>query len=146
VSMGANEITSLLVCPCDSLELSGDGRVLKCPNGHEFPMVGDVPVLLRSDVPQTIDLASASLRHAWADVEGKNADGWYVETLGISIAQRVSGKAIRVDTAPRRPADPPVLVGAADRARAVLGWQPRSSALDVQIADVWNWMQKEPAR
>lgn len=39
------------------------------------------------------------------------------------------------------PGDPPVLVGAADRARALLGWAPRRSALHVQIADAWSWMQ-----
>jgi SAM-dependent methyltransferase/uncharacterized protein YbaR (Trm112 family) len=86
--MGTNEIALLLVCPCDGLSLSRHGRVLKCLNEHEFPIVDDVPVLLRSDVPQTINLASASLRQAWADVEGKNADPWFVETLGISNEQK----------------------------------------------------------
>jgi hypothetical protein len=45
------------------------------------------------------------------------------------VAQRVSGKPIRVEMAPRRPGDPPVLVGAADRARALLGWAPTRSRL-----------------
>jgi UDP-glucose 4-epimerase len=47
---------------------------------------------------------------------------------------------------PRRSGDPPVLIGAADRARAMLGWAPMRSALEVQIADAWNWMQKESGR
>jgi SAM-dependent methyltransferase/uncharacterized protein YbaR (Trm112 family) len=84
----AGEIESLLACPCDGTLLTGDGRVLRCPNGHAFPIVSDVPVLLRSDVPQTIDLASNSLREAWADVEGRNADPWFVDTLGISEEQK----------------------------------------------------------
>ena len=70
-----------------------------------------------------------------------NARGYSVMDV-IQAAQRVSGKIIRVETAPRRPGDPPVLVGAADRAHTLLGWTPRRSALDVQIADAWNWMQK----
>ena len=37
---------------------------------------------------QTIGIASASLRCAWADVEGKNDDCWFVETLGISDNQK----------------------------------------------------------
>ena len=74
-----------------------------------------------------------------------NAQGYSVMDV-IQVAQRVSGKTIRVEMAPRRPGDPPVLVGAADRARAMLGWAPIRSALDVQIADAWNWMQKEAAR
>ena len=73
-----------------------------------------------------------------------NAQGYSVMDV-IEVAQRVSGKTIRVEVAPRRPGDPPVLVGAADRARALLGWAPTRSALDLQIADAWNWMKKEAA-
>ena len=82
------EIASLLVCPYEGLPLARDRRVLKCPNEHAFPIVEDVPVLLRRDVPHTISLASASLRHAWADIEGRNADPLFVETLGISDEQK----------------------------------------------------------
>ena len=73
-----------------------------------------------------------------------NARGYSVMDV-VQVAQRVTGKTIRVAMAPRRPGDPPLLVGAADHARALLGWAPIRSALDVQIADAWNWMQKEPA-
>src|SRR5262249_16584450 len=74
-----------------------------------------------------------------------NARGYSVMDV-IRTAERVSGKAVRVDVAPRRPGDPPVLVGAADRVRAVLGWAPAHSALEMQIAHAWNWMEKEPPR
>jgi UDP-glucose-4-epimerase GalE len=73
-----------------------------------------------------------------------NARGYSVMEV-IRAAERASRKAIRVETGPRRPGDPPALVGAAQRAHAVLGWTPTRSALDVQIADAWNWMQKESA-
>jgi UDP-glucose 4-epimerase len=62
----------------------------------------------------------------------------------IHAAQRVCGKTIRIEMGRRRPGDPAVLVGAADRARALLGWKPTRSALDTQIADAWNFMQKRP--
>jgi UDP-arabinose 4-epimerase len=39
-----------------------------------------------------------------------NAQGYSVMEV-IQVAQRVSGRAIRVETAPRRPGDPPVLIG-----------------------------------
>jgi SAM-dependent methyltransferase len=105
VSIGASEIASLLVCPCDGRPLSRIRCILECPNEHEFPIVDDVPVLLRSDVPQTIDLASASLRHEWAHVEGQNADGWFVDTLGISDEQKTS---VRMATSRRVDVDPVV--------------------------------------
>jgi UDP-glucose 4-epimerase len=73
-----------------------------------------------------------------------NASGYSVMDL-IRAAQRVTGKTIRLEKAQRRPGDPPMLVGAAARAHAVLGWPPRRSTLDMQIADAWNWIQKELA-
>ena len=87
-SVFTREFASLLACPYERTPLTHDDRVLRCPNGHAFPIVDDVPVLLRSDVPQTIGLAGNSLREAWADVEGRNTDHWFVDTLGISDEQK----------------------------------------------------------
>lgn len=70
------------------MPLAGDGRILRCANGHSFPVVDDVPVLLGNDVPPTIGLTRVSLTHAWADVEKKNVDRLFVETLGISDEQK----------------------------------------------------------
>jgi UDP-glucose-4-epimerase GalE len=74
-----------------------------------------------------------------------NTQGYSVMDV-IRAAQRVLGKAIHVEIAARRPGDPPALVGTANRAHAVLGWLPARSALEVQISDAWNWMQKQEAR
>jgi len=73
-----------------------------------------------------------------------NAHGFSVMEV-IETAQRVCGKKIKINVAPRRPGDPPILVGSADRARALLGWTPTRSALEVQIADAWNWMLNNKA-
>ena len=59
----------------------------------------------------------------------------------IQVAKRVTGKAIRVETAPRRPGDPVVLIGSVDRTAALLEWIPKRSALELQIADAWKWMR-----
>jgi UDP-glucose 4-epimerase len=74
-----------------------------------------------------------------------NARGYSVMEV-IGTAERVSGRGIEVRKAPRRPGDPPVLIGLADRARAVLGWTPRRPHLEAQIADAWRWMQKDRVR
>jgi len=60
----------------------------------------------------------------------------------IETAQRVCGKSIRVKRSPRRPGDPAVLIGSAERARTLLGWTPMRSSLEMQITDAWNWMLK----
>jgi UDP-glucose-4-epimerase GalE len=73
-----------------------------------------------------------------------NAHGYSVMDV-IQTAERVCGKPIKIEMASRRAGDPPVLIGSSDRAREVLGWKPVRSALEVQIADAWNWMQKAHA-
>lgn len=67
-----------------------------------------------------------------------NSRGHSVKEV-IAAAARVTGLSIPVQHAPRRPGDPPTLVGSADRARRVLGWHPRLSGIDRQIADAWAW-------
>ena len=63
----------------------------------------------------------------------------------IESARCVCGQRIRTETAPPRPGDPPILIGAAARARELFNWTPRRSALDLQIQDAWNWMQTASA-
>jgi len=83
------------------------------------------------------DRASCSLNLA-------NARGYSVMDV-IDAAQQISGRTIRSVKAPRRPGDPPVLIGSADRAHAVLGWAPQRPALTTQMADAWKWMRRSPA-
>jgi UDP-glucose-4-epimerase GalE len=59
----------------------------------------------------------------------------------IAAAETVCHRSIRSETAARRPGDPPVLIGDASRARALLGWKPTRSNLEMQIADAWRWMK-----
>ena len=62
----------------------------------------------------------------------------------IEVARRVTGRPIRANEQPRRPGDPPALVAAVDRARAVLGWQAKQSSLDEIIQSAWRWHQAHP--
>lgn len=71
-----------------------------------------------------------------------NARGYSVKEV-VAAAECVCDRPIRVKIAPRRDGDPPILVGLAERAQALLGWRPARSALESQIADAWNWMMKE---
>ena len=69
-----------------------------------------------------------------------NARGHSVKEV-VATAERVTGRKIRAEAAPRRSGDPPALIGDAARARKVLGWAPARSSLDVQIGDAWKWMK-----
>jgi UDP-glucose-4-epimerase GalE len=59
----------------------------------------------------------------------------------IGAAERVCRRPVATKVAPRRAGDPPILVGAADQAHALLGWTPARSELETQIADAWSWLK-----
>ncbi len=69
-----------------------------------------------------------------------NGTGYSVQQV-IDAAQRVTGLPCPTRLAPRRPGDPPVLVAAADKARAELGWQPRYPELATILQHAWAWQQ-----
>lgn len=57
----------------------------------------------------------------------------------VAAVRRVSGVDFPVRVAARRPGDPAALVACADRARAVLGWQPALDDLDTIVAHALAW-------
>lgn len=59
---------------------------------------------------------------------------------------RVAGREVPRVIADRRPGDPPSLVASADKAKRVLGWEPRQSDLDTILTTAWAWFQQEAAR
>jgi UDP-arabinose 4-epimerase len=71
-----------------------------------------------------------------------NARGYSVKEV-IAAAETVCQRTIGSETAARRPGDPPVLIGDASRAHALLGWKPTRSTLEVQISDAWRWMSAQ---
>ena len=58
----------------------------------------------------------------------------------IAAAKRVTGIDIEYRMVSRRAGDPAGLVGCADKAHAVLGWEPRFTDLDAMLATAWRWM------
>ena len=67
-----------------------------------------------------------------------NGDGYSIRQILDAVAAR-SGGTFPVANSARRPGDPPVLVGSAGKARAVLGWKPEFPALEDIIGTAWNW-------
>jgi UDP-glucose 4-epimerase len=62
----------------------------------------------------------------------------------LRAAEDVVGAAIPATIGPRRAGDPPVLVAAAERAHAVLGWRARQGSLADMIGSAWAWRQAHP--
>jgi UDP-glucose 4-epimerase len=73
-----------------------------------------------------------------------NGNGFSVLEV-LRMVERVSGRAIKATTAPRRPGDPPALVGSAHKARRVLGWSPRFDTLEAIVETAWKWHSTRPA-
>lgn len=72
-----------------------------------------------------------------------NGNGFSVREV-IEAARTVTGCAIPVEEAPRRPGDPPMLVAASGKIRAELGWEPRKPSLEDMVADAWAFAQAHP--
>ena len=80
-----------LACPIDHRPVRIDGTLLACADGHTYPVVDGVPVMLRDDVPQTIEFVHASIARAWGRTAGDpRAPQLYLESLGISEEEKAS--------------------------------------------------------
>ncbi|HLB44086.1 MAG TPA: UDP-glucose 4-epimerase GalE [Candidatus Limnocylindrales bacterium] len=62
----------------------------------------------------------------------------------LRAAEEVVGHPIPFTLAARREGDPPVLVASNERARELLGWQPRRGSLAEMIGSAWRWRQRHP--
>jgi UDP-glucose 4-epimerase len=67
-----------------------------------------------------------------------NGNGFSVQEV-IDMAQKVTGKDIKVVDGPRRGGDPAILVADATRAKKELGWQPEFFELETIIEHAWHW-------
>ncbi|MGB3650936.1 MAG: UDP-glucose 4-epimerase GalE [Rivularia sp. (in: cyanobacteria)] len=70
-----------------------------------------------------------------------NGSGFSVKEV-IEAAKLVTGKDIKAIECDRRPGDPPALIGSAEKARQILGWQPQYTNLKDIMTHAWEWHQK----
>lgn len=68
-----------------------------------------------------------------------SGSGFSVAEL-IKEAKKITGIDFKVETAPRRPGDPAVLVADSTKAQHVLGWKPQYNLTRI-IQTAWNWEQ-----
>ena len=99
------------------------------------------------DYIHILDLAQAHEKALYAPESGHynlgTGNGLSVKEI-IAAAEKVTGKSVNFEIAPRRPGDPPRLIACSDRAKKVLNWHPEhESALEI-IESAWLWMQKFP--
>ena len=131
--------------------------VLQVPNGRrEFVSVFgddyDTPdgSCLR-DYIHVSDLARAHVLAAEHLINGGksdifnlgNGEGFSVKEI-IAEAEKLVGKTIPYKIAPRRSGDPARLVASGEKAKNLLGWQPRQTDIGEIIASAWRWHKEHP--
>ncbi|MDD3920251.1 MAG: UDP-glucose 4-epimerase GalE [Eubacteriales bacterium] len=131
--------------------------VLQVPNGQResINICGtDYPTpdgtCLR-DYIHVSDLASAHILAAKYLLAGNDSNifnlgngiGFSVKEI-IDAAERVVGTPIKQLLAPRRAGDPAQLVASSEKARTVLGWQPRFTNVETIIETAWRWHKEHP--
>ena len=62
----------------------------------------------------------------------------------IDTAEKVVGKPIKCEMAPRRAGDPAQLVASSEKATTVLGWKPKYDDIETIIGSAWNWHKEHP--
>lgn len=72
-----------------------------------------------------------------------NGVGFTVREV-IDAARRITGQPIPAEQLPRRPGDPAQLVASAEKAKRILGWQPRYDDLDTILTTAWHWHRRHP--
>jgi UDP-glucose 4-epimerase len=147
---------------CGATEKCGEDHD---PETHLIPLVLQVPLGQRErvsifgddyDTPDgtcirdyihIVDLAKAHILALKPGLTGPfnlgTGQGFSVRQV-IDVAREVTGHPIPAQTADRRPGDPARLVAGADRAREVLGWQPRYPDLHTIVEHAWNWHRAHP--
>lgn len=102
------------------------------------------------DYVHVLDLARAHILafEALADGESRvynlgSGSGYSVREV-IEAARAVTGHAIPIIEAPRRPGDLPVLVADSEKIGRELGWETDYNNLETIIQTAWNWHRRHP--
>lgn len=72
-----------------------------------------------------------------------NGVGFTVKEV-IETARKVTGHPIPARMEERRAGDPSTLIASSEKAKDVLGWNPKYNYLETIIATAWNWHKTHP--
>lgn len=134
------------------------------PETHIIPLVLDAAAGKRPDIKvfgtdyptrdgscvrdyiHVTDLADAHIRALQHLERGGESDFFNLgNEKGTSVLEivdavkRVTGKAFTVTLADRRPGDPPYLVGSSEKAKRVLGWEPKYADVETIVRHAAKW-------
>lgn len=70
-------------------------------------------------------------------------EGFSVKEM-VAQARQVTGKKIPAVMGARRAGDPSILVAQSEKAKKVLGWQPKYTNIEMILQTAWQWHQGHP--
>ncbi|CEG28462.1 UDP-glucose 4-epimerase GalE [Bacillus sp. B-jedd] len=72
-----------------------------------------------------------------------SGEGFSVKEM-IEAARKVTGHDIPAKVVPRRSGDPSRLIASSEKARKVLGWNPKKTSIQKILEDAWQWHRNHP--
>ncbi|TWT27724.1 UDP-glucose 4-epimerase GalE [Planomicrobium sp. CPCC 101110] len=69
-----------------------------------------------------------------------NGTGFSVKQV-VDACEKVTGRSIPTEIAPRRAGDPAILIASSQKAQINLQWKPQYSDLESMVKHAWNWHQ-----
>lgn len=79
-----------------------------------------------------------------SDVFNLGSNQGYSVNEMLVAAREVTGKEIPAEILPRRAGDPASLIASSEKAKMVLGWQPKVTEIKAIIETAWQWHQSHP--
>jgi UDP-glucose 4-epimerase len=79
-----------------------------------------------------------------SDVFNLGSGAGYSVREVLETAREVTGQPIPAVVCPRRAGDPARLIASSEKARRVLGWQPRCDDLTTIVKTAWAWHSRHP--
>ncbi|HCM88782.1 MULTISPECIES: UDP-glucose 4-epimerase GalE [Vagococcus] len=70
-------------------------------------------------------------------------EGFSVKQM-VEEARKITGKEIPAVVSERRAGDPAILVASPEKAKKVLGWEPKSTNVTTILETAWKWHVKNP--
>ena len=131
--------------------------ILQVPNGQrEFISIfgNDYPTPDGTCIRDYIHVTDLAMAHILAVDYLENGGASDIFNLGngvgfsvkevVETARKVTGHPIPAKEVARRAGDPAQLIASSEKAKKVLGWNPKQDSLEEIISTAWKWHQAHP--